>query len=138
MINSLIDAGPIIALFDGSDQHHRRVYQFMEHFRGNLITSWPVITEACYMLDFNKKTQLDYLDWITEGGVEIHHIEQWNIVHIRELMATYADLPADLADTTLLHIAEVRNLTQIITLDRDFDIYRTRQGDPLVNLLAKK
>ena len=110
----------------------------MKDFRGKLISSWPVITEACYMLDFSRQTQLDLLNWISKGGIEIHTIEQWQIVNIRELMETYADLPADLADTTLLQIAETRNLSHIITIDRDFDIYSTRQGGYLTNLLATR
>jgi hypothetical protein len=40
------------------------------------------------------------------------------------LMERYADRPMDLADTTLVTLAEERGLERIFTLDADFHIYR--------------
>ena len=137
MRSSLIDAGPVIALFDNSDQYHVQVLNFLREYEGRLISTWPVLTEVCYMLDFNSKTQLDFLDWVLDGGIEIHNLEQWQIGGIREKMNTYADLPADFADTSLLEVAEARNLENIITIDRDFSVYRLSKGRRLINLLAK-
>lgn len=135
MKNSLIDAGPLIALFDRSDQYHLKVIQFMKTYEGRLITTWPVLTEVSYMLDFNKETQLDFLDWISEGGIEIHELKQWQIRGIRDKMEKYSDLPADFADATFLQTAEERDLDFIITLDKDFQVYRNQKGKPLTNLL---
>jgi len=42
------------------------------------------------------------------------------------LMERYADRPMDLADATLVALAEERNITRIFTLDTDFHIYRIR------------
>lgn len=44
-------------------------------------------------------------------------------------MERYADRPMDLADATLVALAEERNEKRIFTLDGDFHIYRrnTRQ-----------
>lgn len=39
-------------------------------------------------------------------------------------MDRYRDVPMDLADASLVAIAEVLNQRQIFTLDRDFYIYR--------------
>ena len=135
MKSSLIDAGPIIALFDNSDQHHQRVLQFLKNYKGRLITTLPVLTEVCYMLDFNIQAQLDFLDWVIDGGVEICQLEQWQLTGVRERMEKYSDLPADFADATLIEAAESRNLTSIITIDRDFDVYRKSEGKPLKTLL---
>lgn len=135
MIRTLIDAGPIIALFDNSDQYHGKVFDFMRTFEGKLVSTWPVLTEVCYMLDFNKETQLDFLDWVIQGGIDIHNLEQWQLGSIRDMMNTYSDLPADLADTTLLETADSKGLSSIITLDRDFSIYKLQNGYYLKNLL---
>lgn len=136
MRNTLIDAGPIIALFDNSDQYHERVLDFMKTFEGKLISTWPVLTEVCYMLDFNKETQLDFLDWVIMGGIDVHNLEQWQLNSIRSMMKTYSDLPADLADTTLLEVAESRGLSSIITLDKDFSVYKLVNGRFLESLLG--
>lgn len=136
MKSILIDAGPIIALFDNSDQYHDQVLGFMKTFEGKLISTWPVLTEVCYMLDFHKETQLDFLDWIIQGGIDVHNLEQWKLSRIRDVMKTYSDLPANLADTTLLEVAESRGLSSIITLDKDFSVYKLSNGLHLKNLLG--
>lgn len=136
MVNALIDAGPVIALFDRNDQYHLQVLNFMRDFRGRLISTWPVLTEVCYMLDFSTKAQLDFLDWVFEGGIEIHNIEQWQISEIRDRMTKYSDLPGDFADASLLQVAETRDIENIITIDGDFNVYRLGHGKALHNLLA--
>lgn len=108
----------------------------MEGFEGSLISSWPVATEVSYMLDFNKKAQLNFLDWIIEGGIEIFNIEPSYIIGVRNKMEQYSDLPAELADASLLEIAEIRNLDSILTLDSDFDVYRVNGRRTLTNLLS--
>lgn len=135
MTSALIDAGPIIALFDKDDQYHKKVMEFMEGFEGRLISTWPVLTEVSYMLDFNKQTQLDFIDWVGEGGIELYNLEQWQLIKVREIVETYSDLPADFADASLIAAAEAKNLDEIISLDSDFNIYRLKNGDSLTNLL---
>lgn len=108
----------------------------MRTFEGKLISTWPVLTQVSYMLDFNKETQLDFLDWVIQGGIDIHNLEQWQLSSIRTKMKTYSDLPADLADTTLLEVAESRGVSSIITLDRDFSVYKLKNGHYLKNLLG--
>jgi len=71
MKKCLIDAGPLIALFDASDNYHDSVKDFLKHFEGLLITTLPVITEVMHMLDFNIIVQLNFLKWIDRGGLEI-------------------------------------------------------------------
>lgn len=107
----------------------------MRTFEGKLISTWPVLTEVSYMLDFNKETQIDFLDWVIQGGIDIHNLEQWQLGSIRDMMNTYSDLPAVLADITLLEVAESNGLSSIITLDRDFSVYKLKNGHFLKNLL---
>jgi predicted nucleic acid-binding protein len=135
VISVLIDAGPIIALFDKDDQYHQQVIEFMKDFKGRLISTWPVLTEVSYMLDFNKETQLDFINWVGEGGIEIFNLEQWQLLKIREVMSTDVDLPADFADASLIVAADANDLESIITLDRDFEVYKLRNGAYLSTLL---
>lgn len=108
----------------------------MSNYEGRLISTWPVLTEVSYMLDFSKETQLDFLDWVRDGGIEIHHLEQWQLGGIREKIDQYSDLPADFADATLLEVSESRNVEHIITIDRDFSVYRLADGRSFINLLS--
>ncbi len=135
MKNTIIDSGPIIALFDKSDKHHQKLLNFMHSFDGKLITTWAVITEVTHMLGFNIKVQLNFLKWIELGAVTIYQIEQVEIGKIIKMMQKYSDIPMDLADSTLMYVAQKENIKDIISINNDFDIYRTIKKQSLNNLL---
>lgn len=44
----------------------------------------------------------------------------------RDLMGKYADVPMDLADASLVALAESVKLNRVFTLDGDFHIYRMK------------
>ena len=135
MQKTIIDSGPLIALFDRSDKYHKSVLDFMKTYKGKLITSWAVITEVSHMLDFNLHVQIDFLKWCEIGGVEVYNITQDEISNIRIMMEKYIDIPMDLADGTLMYIANKENIKNIVSIDSDFDIYRTLKKQSLDNLL---
>jgi hypothetical protein len=136
MINTiLIDSGPFIALFDKSDKHHTSVLQFLKSFDGKLITTWAVLTEVSHMLDFNLNVQLDFLKWIELGAVEVYDIKQDDLATIIEMMTKYTNVPMDLADATLMYVAHKENIKKIVSIDSDFDIYRTLKSGFLENVL---
>ena len=135
MQKTLIDSGPIIALFDKSDRYHDEVLTFLKTYNGELITSWSVITEVSHMLDFNLQVQINFLKWIELGGITIYSIDQDEISQIRVMMEKYLDIPMDLADASLMYIANREKITNIVSIDSDFDIYRTLKKQNLNNLL---
>jgi len=135
MIKTLIDSGVIIALFDKSDTFHQKSVEFLRTFKGELITSWAVMTEVSHMLDFNQQVQIDFLKWVELDGLKVYNITQDEIAGIRVMMEKYLDIPMDLADATLMHIANKEKISTIVSIDSDFDIYRTLKKQNLVNLL---
>lgn len=135
MKKTLIDSGPIIALFDKSDKYHSKVLNFIKTFYGEFFTSWAVITEVSHMLDFNLQVQIDFLKWIELGGITLYDMPQDEIVNIRFMMEKYSDVPMDLADATLMYIANKENIKDIVSIDSDFDIYRPLKKQNLNNLL---
>ena len=122
----LIDSGPLIALFDASDKHHGKSVNFIKNNTYPLITTIASITESLHLLDFNRNAQLDFIEWIYRGGVEIANIENSDFARLRELTEKYRDLPMDFADSCLVCLAEKLDVNTIATIDRDFTIYRIR------------
>jgi len=122
----LIDSGPLIALFDASDKHHGSAIEFIKKNKTPLITTIASITETLHLLDFNRNAQIDFLEWISKGAVEIHNIENSDFSRIKELTAKYHDLPMDFADSCLVFLAEKLSIYMIATIDRDFTIYRIK------------
>ncbi len=137
MQNSLIDAGPIIALFDKDDKYHKNVLNFIKNYKGKLFTSWPVITEVSHFLNFNVNVQIDFYKWIQKNAVQIINISNENIQRIIDLTKKYSDLPMDLADGSLILISEILSLKNIITIDSEYYVYRTHDKKMLNNLLEK-
>jgi len=57
--------------------------------------------------------------------VDLITAESETLPRIRDLMRKYKDLPMDLADATLVAVAEREKIRRIFTLDRrDFEVYR--------------
>jgi len=135
MQNTLIDAGPIIALFNKKDKYHKIVKEFLKNYKGILTTTWPVITEASHMLNFNINVQIDLFQWIKLGGVIIERIETVDIERIIELSRKYSDIPMDLADGSLVVLSEKLGIKKIITIDSDYYIYRTIHKELIENIL---
>ncbi|OUY08339.1 type II toxin-antitoxin system VapC family toxin [Acinetobacter populi] len=120
----LIDAGPLIALFDRSDHYHTRIKAFLKQGKYKLITTTAVMTEVLHMIDFNVNVQIDFLEWVAHEGVLLQEISQKDIFRIIELSKKYSDRPMDFADATLVIAAEKTGVRKIISIDADFDIYR--------------
>ena len=125
MKKTLVDAGPIVALFDQDDHHHEAAIRLMKDIDGQLVTSWPVMTEVCHLLKKNPKAVHNVLTWIDRGAVNVMDVPITEVAFIREQMARYANLPMDLADATLMNIAEREGITEIFSFDHHFDVYRT-------------
>jgi predicted nucleic acid-binding protein len=122
----LIDSGPLIALFDASDKYHSESVNFIKTNKFPLVTTIASVTETLHLLDFNRNAQIDFIDWVHRGAVEIQNIENDDFVRLKELTEKYRDLPMDFADSCLVYLAEKLNLNAIATIDRDFSIYRIK------------
>ena len=124
----LIDTGPIVAFFDKDDRHHTSCVEILKEIREPLVTAWPVLTECFYLLNFSWEVQDSLWLFIQRGGIEMYPIEKELFTQCRELMKRYRDLPMDLADATLVALADVLGVSKIFTLDhKDFSIYRFKQ-----------
>lgn len=122
----LIDSGPLIALFDSSDNYHAASVAFIKRNKSQLITTIASITEVLHLLDFSREAQIDFLGWVNSGALKIETITINDFVRIKELTIKYSDLPMDFADACLVFLGEKLDISHIATIDRDFDIYRLK------------
>lgn len=131
----IADSGPLIALFDPSDRSRAAVERFLRNFKGGLLTSWPVLTEVCHMLGFSIDRQVDFLEWVQRGAVEVCDLPGNAMETMIRATKTYRNVPMDLADASLLVLAAETRLREILTFDSDFDIYRLPDRSRLINVL---
>ena len=137
MKSILIDAGPLIALFDKSDSYHAQSVEFLKRYTGTLLTTWPVVTETSHMLGFSVRAQITFLQWINRGGLHLVEIEFSSITRLIELCNKFEDVPMDLVDATLIVAAEDCNIKEVATIDSDFYIYRDVRKRYLKNIFIK-
>ena len=130
----LIDSGPFIALFDVDDNQHQKIRNFLVHREYSFISTLAVFTEVSHMLDFSVRAQQDFYEWVTYHGVIICDINQHDMPRIAQLTEKYSDLPMDFADATLVVAAEKTGIREIISLDKDFDVYRLPGKENIRNI----
>ena len=125
MPSVLVDAGPLVALIDRGDSHHRECVEALDTLRDPLSTVWPAVAEAMYLLRVSADAQKALWDMINVVGVRFADLGLDDCPRMRELMWKYRDLPMDLADAALVRVAEREDLRRVFTIDRqDFEIYR--------------
>lgn len=137
MAKVLIDTGPLVAWLDRGDGDHGRVTDFLDGFDGQLLTTWPVLTEVCHLLPAHIVGR--FMAWVTAGGLQIVELPPVAAEFIATAMKKYEDLPMDLADASLVWLAGSLGVGDVLTLDdTDFGIYRLPDGKRLRNLLARR
>jgi len=135
--STVVDAGPLIALFDRDDRHHRQAVEFVRTCRSRLITNLPVLTEATFLLRFSVDAQRDLL-WWAQRSLEIDQGTAGDLPRIITLLEKYRDLPADFADVSLLALAERLNVSRVASIDSDFAIYRLSGKRRFENIFLRR
>jgi predicted nucleic acid-binding protein len=121
----LVDAGPLVALLDGADAHHAACVDALQAIRDPLVTVWPALTEAMYLLGFSSRAQDALWEMVAGEALALAALDRHDASRMQALMRKYRDLPMDLADAALVRVAEREKLQHIFTLDRKhFRVYR--------------
>jgi predicted nucleic acid-binding protein len=130
----LTDTGPLVAILDKDNPHHRAcVATAKRQPAGPLLTTWPCFTEAMYLLGEvgGYRYQAELWKLRQTGRLVLHDLTPTEVNHIAELMEKYQDTPMDLADASLMAVAESGSLHRVFTLDSHFRIYRLSDGSVL-------
>ena len=134
----IADTGFWYALLCQDDFYHTKTINALRQLNSTLICTWPVITETSYFLQsrMGQKQACEFLASHDEGLYEIYDLTAEHMRRIVTLMYKYADLPMDLADASLVILAEELGHGRILSTDmRDFKTYRWKNHNPFQNLL---
>lgn len=125
----LLDTGPLVAVLSQEDQHHRRCTSILRQIRPPLLTCWPVLTEAAWLLRDHSRAIQALLRAPDTGLFEILPLRHEDLSGIGKLFAKYETLRPQLADVALVHLAGRERLDTVFTLDRrDFSVFRRKGG----------
>jgi predicted nucleic acid-binding protein len=135
----LVDTGFLVALAARRDKRHEAATSALAKLREPLITTWPVLTETCHLLTqrVSLESSLSLLKSVQAGAIELFELGPRHLPRTCELMEKYRDLPMDLADASLVILAEDIGTGRILSTDtRDFQTYRWKNRKPFKNLLV--
>ncbi len=128
----LVDTGPIVAAMGESDQHHEVCVQQLREIRGPLITCWPVITEAAWLLRAYPKAIEQLLASLDGRTFQLAELAGSDAPAISAILSKYHNLKLQLADACLIHLAGRERIRTVFTLDRrDFGVVRLQRGQKL-------
>ncbi len=123
----------MIALFAVDDRHHKRFDRIIENLAPQglrLLTTWPCIVEAAYLLDTPQRYEM--LAWIETGGTLVYPFEPYHLGDMAGWMrrcSTRSKREMDLADASLYWLAIETDVTDVMTVDvADFSRYRLPDG----------
>jgi predicted nucleic acid-binding protein len=134
-MTTLVDAGPLIALFNADERRHAECAAAITRSTDQLVTCEAAISEACYVLRDRPKARQDLLLDVRDRLYIVEYQLAPRAGIVAALMAKYASVPMSLADACLVDLAEIHNTGRVLTLDSDFGVYRWNRNRPFELLL---
>jgi predicted nucleic acid-binding protein len=126
----LLDTGFIVALLDRSESLHKACARTIREVQAPLVTCEAVITESCYLLRNLSGASEAVIENIAAGIFQVPFQLSRETAAVKQLLRKYRDRKIDLADACLIRLADQFGTADILTLDRDFAIYRWGKNKP--------
>jgi len=126
----LLDTSVVVAVLDRAQNSHRLCVEAMELLESPIVTCEAVITEACYLLRNVRGAAEAVMENIANGVFQIPFRLSISAADVSRHLRKYADLPGSFADACLIQLAGELGTGDILTLDRDFGIYRWGSNKP--------
>jgi len=120
----LLDTGVIVALLDRSETLHRNCAEAVQEIEAPLITCEAVVAESCYLLRKVPGASETVIENVAAGIFQIPFQLSQEAAGVKQILRKYRDRQIDLADACLIRLADEFGTADILTLDRDFAIYR--------------
>jgi predicted nucleic acid-binding protein len=122
----------MVALFSKQDEHHQRCSDALTAITAPLLTCWPVVTEAAWLLRKRPDTRQKLFESFHGGLFALLSLDAGDVPAIAALMKRYASCGLQLADAALAHLAEREGIRTVFTIDRrDFSIIRLKRNRAL-------
>ena len=134
----IADTGFWVALGNKNDKYHLTAVEKLSTLSEELITTWPVMTETCHLLlkRMGHISQVKFIENYFHGAFKVFDLKAIHSGQLLKLMDKYKNLPMDLADASLVILAEELGKGQILSTDkRDFGVYRWKNRQPFENIL---
>jgi predicted nucleic acid-binding protein len=124
-----VDTGPLVAILAKSDANHEQCVAQTKNLAAPFLTTWAVLTEAAWLLRSDLDCIPKLYSLVETGLVTCVDLDITDFRAISQMAVKSRDLRPQLADLSLVRIADRESISTIFTLDRrDFNVYRSEKG----------
>ena len=120
----LLDTGPLVAFLNRRDCYHEWALAQWASAKPPFLTCESVLAEACFLLRRSAGGTQAVMQLLVRGIVRLPFGLEEETPAVAKLLFRYASVPMSLADACLVRMAERYSSGIVMTLDRDFRIYR--------------
>jgi len=131
----LVDTGPLVAFLNRADRYYKWAVERAAAISPPLFTCEAVISEACFLLRNIPNAPDALLELVKRKLVAVPFQLEQEITAVKKLVARYDNVSMSLADACLVRMSEQYAGSVVLTLDRDFRIYR-RLGRQVIPVIA--
>jgi uncharacterized protein len=131
MSAAIVDTGPLVALLDRAERHHRWVSDRIAELEAPLLVCEPVLAESMFLLARLSQAQDALFELLENGALRVGLRVDEHVAELRSLLRKYRDQPMSLADACIVRMAELHDRHAVFTLDSDFSVYRKHGRTPL-------
>jgi predicted nucleic acid-binding protein len=133
-----MDTGPLVALLDRREQYHDWVVTQVENLQPPFHTCEAVISEACFLLQHLPTGIRALTEMLNRKSLIIPFRLTDELPAVTKLLLRYPNLRISLADACLIRMSEQRGECVVLTLDRDFRVYRRHGRQVIPTLLPEE
>ena len=131
----IVDTGPLVALLNRTDNRHAWIVRQFAEIQPPLITCEAVLAEATYLTRNVAGARAALIEMLGDGFLNIGMAVIDHHSALLAMIRRYSNVPMSLADACLVRMAEIYPQSLVMTLDRDFTVYR-KNARQVVSLLC--
>jgi len=139
--NILVDTGFWLAISNPNDKYYKKAMTWLvdnQDVNYRFVTTWVVMCESFFLIknfvSYQKAVEL--FESYSRSEFDIFDLKKEQSIRVIEIMKKYEDLDIDLADITIVILAEQLNTGDILTVDKnDFNTLRWSRNKKFKQLM---
>jgi predicted nucleic acid-binding protein len=130
-VKGIADTGFLVAFARNRDMHHAWAMDVAQHITEPLLTCESVLSETAFHISDAEVV----FEMISEKLVQLSFDCSDHLPQLAALAKRYKDRQPDLADLCLIRMSELYPRHSVITVDKDFRVYRRNKREviPLIS-----
>lgn len=127
----ILDTGPLVAYLSHSDKYHGWAKKRFQEIVSPVVTCQAVVSEACFLVRNIPHGREAILEMIERNLIQTEFNLNVEAKALKQLIHKYQNVPMSLADACLVKMTEIYEEAKVLTLDKDFMVYRKNKHSPI-------